>query len=271
MANPADTAEPADTVDSTQGVQAVVFALQILEHLATRKEAVRVTDLAHAFGTTKSRIFRHLRTLLQQGYIVQEESSERYRVGARLIALGQAVSANFELVALARDIMQSLRDARSHSVVLTVAAFDGAHVIALVPSMAAVEITVRPGSVLDFHSTAQGKLALAFGRPEWRARVQALPLPSRTPHTVVDHAVLQIEIDAVRQQGWAIAPNQAVIGLNALAAPVFDAGGSLAAMLAVVDSVQFITDPPDTADVQAVREAAAALSRKLGFKGTPMP
>jgi outer membrane protein TolC len=64
------------------GVQAVVLALRILEYLAPQRDAVGVTALAQALGTTKSRIYRHLRTLVQQGYIVQSAETERYRVGA---------------------------------------------------------------------------------------------------------------------------------------------------------------------------------------------
>jgi hypothetical protein len=54
-----------------EGVQAVVLALRILEHLAHDGRPVGVTALARALGTTKSRIHRHLQTLAQEGYILQ--------------------------------------------------------------------------------------------------------------------------------------------------------------------------------------------------------
>ena len=79
------------------GVQAVVFALQVLEYLAQHRSTLGVTDLARVFDTTKSRMHRHLQTLVAAGYVMREDETERYRSGARLIAFGRAVADNFEL------------------------------------------------------------------------------------------------------------------------------------------------------------------------------
>ena len=70
----------------TEGIQSVVLALRVIEHLAQSRRPVGVTSLANALGTTKSRIYRHLQTLVQQGYIVRSEQLERYKVGSRLIS-----------------------------------------------------------------------------------------------------------------------------------------------------------------------------------------
>ena len=75
-----------------EGVQAVVFALQILEYLAQHRSTVGVTDLARVFDTTKSRMHRHLQTLVAAGYVMRDDETERYRSGARLIAFGRAVA-----------------------------------------------------------------------------------------------------------------------------------------------------------------------------------
>src|SRR3712207_4170567 len=91
-------------------VQAVVLALRLLEYLASQRKPVGVTALAAALGTTKSRIHRHLRTLVQLDYIVQSEETERYRVGTRLLTLGRAVSETFDLANAAQEVLGKLRD-----------------------------------------------------------------------------------------------------------------------------------------------------------------
>src|SRR4030095_3923116 len=101
-----------------EGVQAVVFALQILEYLAQHRSTVGVTDLARVFDTTKSRMHRHLQTLVAAGYVMRDDETERYRSGARLIAFGRAVSENFELTSAARPVMESLRTSLGHAVAL---------------------------------------------------------------------------------------------------------------------------------------------------------
>ena len=247
-----------------EGVQAVVFALNILEFMARQSEAIGVTELANAFGTTKSRIFRHLRTLLLQGYIVQDDAG-RYKVGTRLVALGNAVMQNFDLVRVSSATMRALRDKVGSSVVLCQFEDEGVRVLSVVQGQSQIEITVRPGSLMGFHASAQGKIALAFGQQDLLARVLAKPLKAHSPQTIVDAAQLKEELAQVRQQGWASAPNQSVTGLNAVAAPLFDAAGILIGTLAVVDSVQFLPEPPAAGLLRQLTDAARAISASLGY------
>ncbi len=250
----------------TTGVQAVLFALQILEHVAVQREAISVTRLAEHFGTNKSRIFRHLKTLAQQGYVVQDEASERYRIGARLVALGHAISDSVDIVREARGVMRKVRNALNHSVVMSMTDTHGVRVVAVEPGTSAVEITVKPGSLLEYHSSAQGKLALAFGKPVLREQVLAGELPERTPRTFTQPAALERELAQIAQQGWAMAPSEAVTGLNALAAPIFDASGTLVGIVAIVDSLQFLGEQADALKVQTLVDAGRSISESIGFK-----
>ncbi len=98
------------------GIQAVEFALRILEFVAHCQTSVGVSELARAFETTKSRIHRHLQTLVSAGYLIRNEDTERYSVSARLMALGQAVSESFELASAARDVPRARPDSLAHAV-----------------------------------------------------------------------------------------------------------------------------------------------------------
>ena len=249
-----------------EGVQAVVFALQILEYLAQHRSTVGVTDLARVFDTTKSRMHRHLQTLVAAGYVMREAETERYRSGARLIAFGRAVSENFELTSAARPVMESLRSSLGHAVTLSQPEPDGMRVIATIAGKSAFEIGVKPGSTLATHATAQGKLLLAFGGNAAMERALAKPLPRNTPSTMTDRAQLRAEVEQVRRQGWATAPSQAVIGLNALAAPIFDALGTFVGAIAIVDSIQFVPEDPSAKQIKLIVEAGKRISTSIGYR-----
>ena len=200
---PAVAAMPPVSVEADGGVLAVVFALQILEYVARQRESVRVTDLAQAFGTNKNKIFRHLRTLMQQGYVVQDETSEQYRIGTRLVALGRAVSENFDLGRLASGAMANLRAQVGQSVVLSQLEGEGMRVLSVARSESPIEIVVKPGSLLGFHNSAQGKIALAFGNQALFDQVCAGGLQASTPKTLTSARALRENIDQIRTQGWA--------------------------------------------------------------------
>jgi IclR family transcriptional regulator, KDG regulon repressor len=249
------------------GVQAVVFALQILEYLAQRRSTVGVTDLARVFGTTKSRIYRHLQTLMSAGYVIQETETERYRTGGRLIALGRVVSENFELMSAARTVMEELRDRLGHAVTLSEVELAGLRVLSTIAGTQPFEIGVKPGSLLPAHATAQGKLLLAFGPDAPREKLLRKSLPANTPQTITNPAVLREELKQVKKQGWATAPNQAVVGVNALAAPILDATGGFVGTVAIVDLIQFVPARPTPEQIRRIVEAGRRISANIGYRG----
>lgn len=250
-------------------LQSAAMVLSILETLAQRRDAMGVTELSRALGTSKSRVFRCLRTLIQLGYVVQERDSEKYRVGGRLITLGRLVSEGFDLSAAALPVMRALRDQLGHTTVLSRLEEDGLRVIASVSGTTIYETGVKQGALLSFHHTSQGRVALALGPEGLAERVLGAPLSKETPYTIVDADALRRELAAVRSLGWATSPNQSLVGINALAAPILDASGALVGTIAIIDSVQFITNPPAADQVGAVVAAGKAISRELGLVTGP--
>src|SRR5215212_11231695 len=156
---------------STDGIQAVVLTLRMLERLAQEGRPIGVTALAWALGTTKSRIFRHLKTLTQEGYILQSADTDRYQVGSRLATLGRLAGDTFDLASAAASMLRELRDSLGHFSVVSEVEPEGVRVLATLPGKSSVEIRVKRGSLLPLHGSAQGKVALAFGDDSMRASV----------------------------------------------------------------------------------------------------
>lgn len=254
--------------DSPRGgsIQAVEFALEILEYVARGQTSVGVSEMARAFGTTKSRIHRHLQTLVSAGYLIRNEETERYSISARLMALGQAVSESFELATAAREIARELRDLTGHAVAISQPERDGVRILLIVPSRSNIEIHVKPGSLLSFNSSAQGKVSLAFGDELALPRLISEGFEMRTPYTIMDPDRLRAEVEAVRKRRWAVAPNESMVGLNALAAPIFDALGGYVGAIAMTDSVQHIAQDPSTDQIRNLLAAADKVSANLGFR-----
>ncbi|MCL6705808.1 IclR family transcriptional regulator [Pseudomonas sp. R2.Fl] len=258
---------PKISSEKTDGIQSVVLALSILETLGRARSPLGVTALADSLGTTKSRIHRHLQTLVQQGYIVQSPMTERYRLGSRLIELGNAAANASDIASVAAQPMRILRDTLEQAVILGQIEDNGIRILTTLSGKMAVEVGVRPGSTLGFNTSAQGKMALAYMGEAARERILAEPLRGETPYSITDVNVLRSHLDDIRDRGWADAPNEAAIGLNALSFPLLGASGELVGSLAIVSLIQFIGSPPTPKQIRAVGTAAEDISRALGYKG----
>ncbi len=248
-----------------EGVQAARAAVRILELLASHED-VGVTEIARQTEMTKPRVYRHLRTLLAMGYAVQREGSDRYARGPKLLALARAIgqSADDGVVELARPVLQELHERFDHGFNLSLVYGDSASIVESLPGKGLVGITVKLGEPLPLHSTAAGKLLLA----DRLARQGTLPtgrLTRFTPHTITEPAALREELVRVAEQGWADAPDQVVLGINAVSAPVHDHKGELVAMVSAMDSIQFIPPEAPAKLVDALRNAASAISARLAI------
>lgn len=248
-------------------IQSVVMALRILETIAANPEPMGITQLARIVGTTKTTIHRHVRTLVAQGYLRQDTESERYKVGVRLYLLGQSVAESFDLVSVARPVMSKLRDKSRQAVTLSTVVREGILIVELLRAPSAIEIGTKPGSRFEFHATAQGKLALAFGDTELMKVTEKSGLNEWTDYTITDAKRLHVEVERCRKRGWAAAANETYVGVNALAAPIFDAEGRMVGCVALVGSVQFIPENPSKDQVTMVLSAGREISSLLGWRG----
>jgi IclR family transcriptional regulator, KDG regulon repressor len=247
----------------TGGIQAVSLALRILELLAFSSKPGRITDISEALGTSKTRVFNHLKTLVGLGYVVQDRETERYRVAIQLVELGTAAANQFGLITVSRPIMQRVRDQIGSTVVLSRIDFDKVFTIEQIDGRSMLRLGLMIGSPLGLHSSAQGKLVLAFGRSDLLDQVIAAGLAPRTKGTITDPKRLRREVMAIRKQSWAVAPNETMTGLNALAAPIFEGGHRLIGTLAVLASVDEMPSPPGDERITIITNAAREISASL--------
>lgn len=246
------------------GVQSIVMGLEILEYLARQPDPVGVATIAAALGVTKSRVYRHLRTLVGRGYIYQPESFEKYQIGSRLVSLSHVVAGSFHLANVGNAAITQLRDALGHFTVLSERDRDGMRVVATRAGTSMLEVQVKQGSLLPYHASAQGKLCLAFGEPALLDKVCRGKLEALTPYSLTTARALRAEVDRVRKNGYATACNESLVGTNILAAPILGPGQVLRGTVAVIDSVQFLPQQPSRTQLARVTAAARQITKLLG-------
>jgi IclR family acetate operon transcriptional repressor len=108
------------------------------------------------------------------------------------------------------------------------------------------------------HATAVGKVFLAHG-----GTLRGGTLKAFTERTIVDRAVLEIEVAKTKETGWAQALGEREEDLNAVAAPVLDRSGKLAAILGVQGPAVRFNPRAMRAAVELLTDKAALISSAL--------
>jgi DNA-binding IclR family transcriptional regulator len=245
----------------------------VLEAVAFSNDELGVTQIADRLGVAKGSVYRHLSTLVDRGYLNQNAVTARYSVGPKSRVLAR-IAPETDLAQIAEGPMRDLRDRIGQTVVLSSLTPRGALVIFAVPGTSPIEIGVRPGSELSFHASAQGKVLMAFSPHPLQQRVLSRGLTKLTDKTIVDRQELERELLKVQKQGYAAAPEEALLGINAIAAPVFDRQDAVIAAVALVGSIQFLPATPELQMISALKECCEQISRRLGHgrgDGAPYP
>ena len=241
------TGEPA-----ARHVAAVERALTVLDTLAEGEE-LGTNELARRTRINASTVSRLLATLAAGGFVEHVPETGRYRLGLRLLQLGNAVLGRLDLRRVARPQLEALAAETGETATLSAPGGRDAITVDFVQSEASVQSVARVGRPSIAHATATGKVLLAFGAVE----LPEPPLEVFTPRTITDPRMVEREIKRVRERGYAEALGEREEELNAIAAPVYEARGSLAAILG-------LQGPASRFDRAAVREALPALLARAG-------
>ena len=247
-------------------IQSVGLTMRILECLASSGGEKGVTQIARELSATKPRIFRHLQTLRQLGYVSHNRATKKDRVGIRLHLLSKMVGDKVELMPAVRPAMETLRDQTSQTTVFASVLDGKVTIIDFALGTTVVQYAFRPGATFNLNSSSLGHISLAFGPEEYWDYVKVDRFEPETPKTNTDPAKLATRVSKARARGWTIVPGEAVLGVNAIAAPVFYHDSSYAGAIAIVGSAQNVPANPPLDMVDYVIAAGQQASRSLGWR-----
>lgn len=195
--------------------------LQILDVLTQAPGWLSLSDIAAETGLDASTAHRLLQTLIESGHAVRDDALKRYLPGPRTLS---PLSLFHPLTQLRREAVPVLEFLQSQ--IGETCAF----VLFLGQERLVVDF-VRGSHPLSpyydtwlkspLHGSASGKLLLAWMPEAERAELLGPgPYPAHTPRTITSPEKLEADLKLVRQQGYAVAREDAYESLVALGVPL---------------------------------------------------
>jgi DNA-binding IclR family transcriptional regulator len=244
-------------------VQSVDRALSILEILA-RRGAAGVTEIGKELGVHKSTAFRLLAVLENRGFVEQAQDRGSYRLGLGVVRLAGAVTAQLDLSRQGHAACERLAAALGETV--NIAILDSLCAVNVIQVRGAASIASHNwvGRQTPLHATSSGKVLLAFAPSAVRAAVLAGSLDRFTAATLTGVPELVAELELARAAGWAATAEEYEVGLNAVAAPIRGADGSVVAALSVSGPAYRLVRAAFPEIAKQVVAAADEVSSRMG-------
>lgn len=178
-----------------------------------------LTTIANELDLAKSTVHRHIGTLQERGYVVQEDSE--FQIGLRFAKLGNYSQKRKEAFAQAKSKVEELADETGERVQFVVEEHGYAVYAYVAHGKNAVKTDPGPGSRIPIHMAAAGKAILAhLPREQVQEIINQRGLPEATEHTITNSKDLWEELEEINERGLAFNRQEAIEGLFAIGAPV---------------------------------------------------
>jgi len=241
------------------GVHSLERACAILETLADAGGTLGLSQIATRVDLPLPTTHRFVRTLVDVGYL-RQEPSRQYSLGPKLIWLGEC--STHMLGSWARPYLSDLVDSLGESANLATLEGDQIVYVGQVQSRKSMRMFTEVGRRVSPHCTAVGKALLAQVDP---ADVQALlsrtGMEAVTENTITDPDVLAIQLEQVRERGYAMDEEEQELGVRCVAVAVSGAPSRIA--LSVSGPAPRMTDDLVARAVPHLTEAARRLADDL--------
>jgi IclR family acetate operon transcriptional repressor len=233
----ATNARPArDSAAGAEGslARSAMRLVALFETLAKSEEGVTLAQLSATIGAPKSSVLGILRSMVALGYM--EHGHDLYRLGPKSFRLAADILAIRRFPNLVRPIMQDLAGKCGETVFLVVLDHLAQRVTytEVIESANPLRYTVPTGTTRPLYSSAGGLMLLAYQEPGWiDSYISATRLEPLTDRTVTNPRQLRERLATIRREGFGISLGETVPGAAGLAAPIFNADGSVTAGLLI--------------------------------------
>jgi DNA-binding IclR family transcriptional regulator len=248
----------------TPTIQVLERSFAVLDMLASQPDPVSLKEISERTGLHPSTAHRILNDLTIGRYVDRPQAGS-YRLGMRLLELGNLVKARLDVRDAAMGPMRELHKLTHQPVNLSMRQGDEiVYIERTYSERSGMQVVRTVGGRAPLHLTSVGKLFLAHDDPQRvRAYATRTGLTGHTRNSITDLQRLERELAQVRATNSARDDEELELGVRCMAASIFDDQGKLLAGL----SISAPADRLEESWLERVKATAAQISAALGYRG----
>lgn len=232
-----------DGANQSRMLKTLLNGVEIIDLLRKSGKA-GVTEIAEELGISKGTACTYLKTLEEGELIVQP--NEKYELSKKFLVIGEYVRNQQELYRKGKKKIDRLADETAHYAHIVVE--ENGRGINLYQAKGSEAIGDEYQEAKfhhrDYlHMTAAGKAILAQLPPEtFDEIIDRHGLPANTENTITDRNLLSMNLEEIRDRGYALNDEEEIEGFRAVAAPIMGRDGDVLGSLSVSGPTSFLSD-----------------------------
>jgi DNA-binding IclR family transcriptional regulator len=248
---------------NSTAVQVIDRMMRLLDALAGHSEPVSLKILAHETELHPSTAHRILNDMVS-GRFVDRVEPGTYRLGMRLLELGNLVKARLSVRETALPYMRRLHHHTGQTINLSVRQGDEiVYIERSYSERSGMQVVRAIGGRAPLHLTSVGKLFLsADDMKQVRAYAARTGLAPHTVNSITDAVRLERELAMTRQRGFSRDNEELELGVRCIAAGIHDDQGKLVAGLSISAPSERLQEDW----INALTETATEISTALGYQ-----
>ena len=275
------TDHPSDSIEGhrQRGIQSIEVGGQLLHAMAHTGLPMALKELAREADMPAAKIHAYLVSFARIGLMKQDPETGRYLLGPLALQLGLICLKQANPVQVAAAELPALTRRIGHTAAVSIWGSRGATIVRLEESPAPIHVNMRQGTVFSLTGTATGRLFAAFHSDEDAKRLlkaeqqrqKAHPEPVIAnvppPSAVPSWANFLPLLREVRQHGLCRSQGETLPGVNAMAVPIFDHQGEIAAAITAVGPAATLDVGLQGQIALELRACAQRVAKELGAPG----
>jgi len=212
--------------------------LAIIDSFQTNSQIQGVTEIANKLGFHKSTTHGLLQTLKDEGYVIYDSATRKYLLGYKPVDLVGRISYRKDLREIARPIMQELSQKCDEDVALNIIVEGRSISIDVLESQNYIRHIITLGKPYPLHCRAAGKVIMAYLTEKERdAVIKRHGLSKFTQRTITQKRKLIVELNKIRNNGYAISRQEFGPEGVSLAFPIFNKDKAIIGSLSIHSTV----------------------------------
>lgn len=238
-------------------------ALHLLLQFSNEHPEWSTSELAQVLGLHRSIVYRMLTTLERREFVTQTDHPGRFRLGLKLIELGNVVLASMDLRRIAYPMMARLARETGESAFLTVISNDHSLCIDKIDGHQLVRAMISIGDRYPLHAGASSKILLAYLPSNTIDALIARGLAPITPNTITDPERIKEDLLMIRKQGWAYSIGELTLGAACVAVPLRNSNGAVVAAVSIAGLISRFGEDRLPMLINMTRQVSEEISTQL--------